>query len=729
MLAPRLISALAAVSTALAAAAQNSTASSGLSVGGRISAHPGGGMSLLPGAFIVSTSIAALLFAYMLHRTVQGIRLPSRNGELPQQRQLETSSLASEELTPEQGKQLVGIHEQIIGGAKSFLAAEYRICAYFLLAFGIVVACAASWSKHSWKFEEGGLTALAFVLGGMTSMASGYVGMIVAVQSNARVTLVAMRSGANQWKEAFNAAFRAGAVMGYSLTGISLLIMYALCRILSLRFVPSDTQSTLKLFEVIAGFGLGASSVAMFGRVGGGIYTKAADVGADLAGKVVRGLPEDDQRNPATIADLVGDNVGDVAGMGSDLFGSFAEATCAALVVSASSLELVADGWTALMFPLLVSSCGVLVCMACSFIATHIAPPRKERDVERVLKTQLLATTFAMSLALLPLSFGGLPAHFTIVRVAGVTPTSAACPQATRTLVSIACTPFKAYACVLSGLWAGCAIGFITEYYTSHSYAPTREVAYACETGAATNVIYGLALGYKSTVLPVSLLSAVVYISFSLADMYGVALAALGMLGTLACCLSIDVYGPICDNAGGIAEMSSIESRVRDCTDALDAAGNTTAAIGKGFAIGSAALVGLALFGAFVQRAGLSASGTSILSPMVFACLLLGAMVPYWFSAMTMKSVGVAAKAMVLEVQRQFDTAQCSLATAEELGLQVTEAVQRYARDNRTTPAAVSHPEFDAHLRGIIARDTPEDWNVRFEHPPPRHCHSHTESS
>merc|ERR1711998_163466 len=448
---------------------------------------------------------------------------------------------------------------------------------------------------------------------------------------------------------AFNTAFRAGGVMGFSLCGLALLVLYALCGLYSLVYSNWRTTADAKeMFECVAGFGLGGSSIALFGRVGGGIYTKAADVGADLAGKVVENLPEDDPRNPATIADNVGDNVGDVAGMGSDLFGSFAEASCAALVVGGACIDpnwaAGADAaWTHLMFPLAISAVGIFVCLVCFFIATHLRPVQKEEDVETVLKTQLAVTTviltgciYAIAAAMIGDVDGGVP----FTRVSGE-------------IVKV--TVLKAWACVCCGLWSGCIIGFVTEYFTSHSYSPVRDVAQSCvKGGAATNIIYGLALGFKSCIIPVTLLSIDVYVSFKLADMYGVALAALGMLSNLATCLSIDVYGPVCDNAGGIAEMAELHPNVREVTDALDAAGNTTAAIGKGFAIGSACLVGLALFGAFMTRAGLKTAEVSILSPIIFACLLFGAMIPYWFSAMTMKSVGLAANEVVVEVARQF---------------------------------------------------------------------------
>merc|ERR1711998_268380 len=358
---------------------------------------------------------------------------------------------------------------------------------------------------------------------------------------------------------AFNTAFRAGGVMGFSLCGLALLVLYALCGLYSLVYSNWRTTADAKaMFECVAGFGLGGSSIALFGRVGGGIYTKAADVGADLAGKVVENLPEDDPRNPATIADNVGDNVGDVAGMGSDLFGSFAEASCAALVAGGACTTTDwaqgnKDAWTHLMFPLAISAVGIFVCMVCFFIATHLRPVQKEEDVETVLKTQLAVMTviltgciYAIAAAMIGDVDGGVP----FTRVGGG-------------IVKV--TVLKAWACVCCGLWSGCIIGFVTEYFTSHSYSPVRDVAQSCvKGGAATNIIYGLALGFKSCIIPVTLLSIDVYVSFKLADMYGVALAALGMLSNLATCLSIDVYGPVCDNAGGIAEMAELHPNVRE---------------------------------------------------------------------------------------------------------------------------------------------------------------------
>ena len=343
----------------------------------------------------------------------------------------------------------------------------------------------------------------------------------------------------------------------------------------------------------------------------------------------------------------MGDNVGDVAGMGADLFGSFAESTCAALVIASQTRDIRHAGWGAVCFPLFVSAAGILVCLLTSFLATHIQPVRRENQIEMALRYQIIVSTVLIVPTAYVLAHSVLPDSFHIDGVAS----------------SINAHASDAFVCVIAGAIGGLIIGLTTEYYTSKEYQPVIELAHSCETGAATNIIYGLALGYKSVIIPVFVLAIIIHISFHLLDLYGVALAAVGMLGNLATGLTIDAYGPVCDNAGGIAEMSGLPDSVRKKTDALDAAGNTTAAVGKGFAIGSAALVSLALYGAFVVRirtAETSLTGEStavsvqILEPLTFAFLLIGSMLPYWFSAMTMKSVGEAAMKMVREVERQF---------------------------------------------------------------------------
>jgi len=584
-------------------------------------------------AYIIASAVFGIAFAGFLFQQVAKISV-NRHGD--------NYALLSGESRAHTANRLFEIYEAIQQGAKAFLLAEYTLAFAFIVAFGAVVLVLTSFVNkpdQTWDWTFGALTATAFAVGGLNSILAGYVGMMVAVFSNARTTISAMKEGSAGWTESFNTAFRAGGVMGFALTSLALLVLYIVIVCFEMFYPLNNIATAKKLFEAVAGYGLGGSSIAMFGRVGGGIYTKAADVGADLAGKVVEDIPEDDPRNPATIADNVGDNVGDVAGMGSDLFGSLAESTCAALVISTQSEDLIKAGWAAILFPLAISASGIFVSAATSFLATNVWPVRKEADVENVLKVQILGSTLLMTIVMYPLAIALLPAEF--VLSSGKT-------------VTYTVTPFLSFVCVSAGLWGGAIIGFITEYYTSHSYKPVREVAASCETGAATNIIYGLALGYQSAVIPVVVIAICVYIGFHIGGMYGVALAALGFLGTLATSLAIDVYGPVCDNAGGIAEMAELPAEVRDKTDALDAAGNTTAAIGKGFAIGSAALVSLALFGGFVTR--ISEESINILSPITFAGLFVGAMLPYWFTAMTMKSVGTAAMEMVKEVKHQFAT-------------------------------------------------------------------------
>ncbi|KAJ7545163.1 hypothetical protein O6H91_09G110000 [Diphasiastrum complanatum] len=539
------------------------------------------------------------------------------------------------------------IQNAISEGAESFLITEYQYLGIFMAVFSVFiflflgsvggfstkwVSCKANPSELCAPPLANALfSTVAFILGALTSTLSGYLGMKIATYANARTTLEA-RKGVG---EAFIVAFRAGSVMGFLLAANGLIVLFIAIVLFKLYYGNDWTG----LYESIAGYGLGGSSVALFGRVGGGIYTKAADVGADLVGKVERNIPEDDPRNPAVIADNVGDNVGDIAGMGADLFGSFAESSCAALVVSSISSFGADRDFVAMSFPLLISSAGIVVCLITTIFATDLFVIKSVKEIEPSLKRQLVISTVLMTLAIAAVCYLALPSTFTI-NVVGHQPKVV--------------KNWKLFFCVGSGLWAGLIIGYTTEYFTSNAYQPVRDVADSCRTGAATNVIFGLALGYKSVIIPVLAIAVAIFLSFSLAAMYGIAVAALGMLSTLATGLAIDAYGPISDNAGGIAEMAGMPHKVRERTDALDAAGNTTAAIGKGFAIGSAALVSLALFGAFVSRAGIAV--VDVIQPKEFVGLIVGAMLPYWFSAMTMKSVGKAALAMVEEVRRQFNT-------------------------------------------------------------------------
>ena len=528
---------------------------------------------------------------------------------------------------PEEASKLIKIHGAIATGAMAFLKAEYKYMVYFMAGFAIVIALLID-DPHTPEVNEGIYTAISFLLGCVISIVSGFIGMRIATIGNARTTTAAKSSIA----EAFKVALNSGAVMGFGLVGLGVLGLIAIY--LLLKFLLPEIEPHI-LMEVLAGFGLGGSSIALFGRVSGGIFTKAADVGADLVGKVEQGIPEDDPRNPAVIADNVGDNVGDVAGMGADLFGSLAESTCAALVIGAVAF---ATNLEALLFPILISAVGI----PASLLTMFSARVSEEKDVAPVLKRLLIISTVLSAIAVFFVTMWALPESF---EIGGQLYTN-----------------MGIYFCFLSGSIAGLLVGLLTEYYTSHDFKPVREVAKASETGAATNIIFGLALGYHSATGSILLLAASIYASFTLGGMYGVAVAALGMLSTLVVGLTIDAYGPVADNAGGIAEMTGMGESVRDRTDVLDAAGNTTAAIGKGFAIGSAILTSLALFSAFLTRADLLdpqakiMDSINLLDPLVLTGLFVGAMLPFLFSAMTMKSVGKAAFDMIEEVRRQFRT-------------------------------------------------------------------------
>jgi K(+)-stimulated pyrophosphate-energized sodium pump len=535
-------------------------------------------------------------------------------------------------LDSEQAVRLKFIHGAIAEGAMAFLKQEYKVLTIFMLAFAAVIALLVD-DQHTDNVSEGIYTAFAFLFGALISIISGYVGMKVATAGNARTTV----SARNSLSDAFLVALNSGAVMGFALVGLATLglaVIYLMMDALLGSEVPTNV-----LMEIIAGFGLGGSSIALFARVGGGIFTKAADVGADLVGKVEKGIPEDDPRNPAVIADNVGDNVGDVAGMGADLFGSCAESTCAALVISALAFGTNID---ALMYPIMISAVGIPV----SLVTKMLVTVKTEADVGPALKKLLMISSAIMAVVMYFVTMAMIPEQFEIN--------------------NSAYTSMGVYWCFLSGLVAGLAVGLLTEYYTSDAYAPVRELAKSCETGAATNIIFGLALGYKSSVLPYLAIAVSIFISWQLADMYGIAIASLGMLGTLAIALTIDAYGPVADNAGGIAEMVGLEKEVRQRTDVLDSAGNTTAAIGKGFAIGAAILTSLALFGAFLTHSQNLLrerindptydllSTINLLDPVVYTSLFIGAVLPFLFTAMTMKSVGAAAFDMIEEVRRQF---------------------------------------------------------------------------
>ncbi len=530
-------------------------------------------------------------------------------------------------LNEEDSKRLKFIHGAIASGAMAFLKQEYRVLTIFMVAFALVIAVLID-DTHTPGYREGIYTAIAFLFGAAISIASGYIGMKVATQGNARTTVSAKKDISN----AFDVAIDSGAVMGFALVGLATLGLVVIYVVMSMLMSGLGPDNNHILMEVIAGFGLGGSTIALFARVGGGIFTKAADVGADLVGKVEKGIPEDDPRNPAVIADNVGDNVGDVAGMGADLFGSCAESTCAAMVISAVVFAMDPN---ALLYPVLISAVGIPV----SFITKLVVGVETEDDVAPALMKLLVISSVLMAAIMYFFTLLLVPEFFT--------------------LNGEEYTNMGVYWCFLSGLVAGLAVGLLTGYYTSENYEPVKDLAKSCETGVATNIIFGLALGYRSTVLPYLCIAVSIFVSWQLAGMYGVAIASLGMLGTLVIALMIDAYGPVADNAGGIAEMVGLPREVRRRTDILDSAGNTTAAIGKGFAIGAAILTSLALFAAFITAASNLRGepiSMSLLDPLVYTSLFIGAVLPFLFTAMTMKSVGRAAFDMIAEVRRQFQT-------------------------------------------------------------------------
>jgi len=517
-------------------------------------------------------------------------------------------------------ERMAKIAENISEGAMAFLRAEYKVLAIFVFAVAILLGISGNTEASS------PLVALSFIIGAFCSALAGFIGMKVATKANVRTTNAARSS----LSKALEVAFAGGSVMGMGVVGLGVLGLGSL-----FAFYNNMGWDTTKVITVLTGFSFGASSIALFARVGGGIYTKAADVGADLVGKVEAGIPEDHPLNPATIADNVGDNVGDVAGMGADLFESYVGAIVGTMVIGAAFIGLTGfestndfNGLNAVLLPLVLSGVGIIT----SILGTFFVRVNEGGDPQKALNrgefisaALMLAFTYFIVQWLLPQSWSKNEINYTANGV---------------------------FFAVIIGLVAGLLIGIVTEFYTGTGTKPVKSIVRQSLTGSATNIIAGLGVGMQSTAIPILILSAGIIGSYHYAGLYGIAIAAVGMLSNTGVQLAVDAYGPISDNAGGIAEMADLPKEVRQKTDKLDAVGNTTAAIGKGFAIGSAALTALALFAAYMQTAGISA--IDVAKPMVMSGLLIGSMLPFLFSALSMNAVGRAAMDMIQEVRRQF---------------------------------------------------------------------------